>query len=380
MKKVIIITILVLSMMFVQVEARDDLPLISNVKITPMDEIDELIQTLKASLMASAPTSAHPGDDIDVLLALNVPYPCDNTCNQQPYVYIMYTKDGACVGGEFMGRYTGGLGCYQTQQISFDMTIPTTWDGKYKVTGMITCGQLADRCVVYDIFSTEDSFYIYISDPTPECTMPKCDGIKYYTCSNGQYVYQGIIIGKCGVECKSDNDCSGNNDECVSYKCQYIQPECTSNADCSTNEECISGTCVYQGPDPTHRTCISQSCTTVQGQGTNDCTTDADCAEPEYHYLCQDETCMRYDGIGDTLCLSDEDCKSDPLPDSHWYILNDKCVYSAEYTSSDRLFSTEEKCKAALEGGDIPIGDDSTLIIIVIVAVVAVALLLRRRY
>jgi len=59
---------------------------------------------------------------------------------------------------------------------------------------------------------------------TDECMSDDCEGLEFISCeerSDGcKYkINKGKIIGKCNVECISDNDCVGTDKECRSNKC-----------------------------------------------------------------------------------------------------------------------------------------------------------------
>lgn len=60
-----------------------------------------------------------------------------------------------------------------------------------------------------------------------ECSEPVCDGRNYIDCvkkADGCYdaVEKGKFIGKCGVECVRDSDCS-SSEECSSNKCVGVE-------------------------------------------------------------------------------------------------------------------------------------------------------------
>jgi len=46
----------------------------------------------------------------------------------------------------------------------------------------------------------------------------KCERQDYYSCRNHEWQNEGKIVGKCGVECESDYDCS-SSEMCKDYKC-----------------------------------------------------------------------------------------------------------------------------------------------------------------
>lgn len=46
----------------------------------------------------------------------------------------------------------------------------------------------------------------------------KCSGTNYFSCLNGYWQSEGHVIGKCGVECLSNSDCS-TDETCEDYSC-----------------------------------------------------------------------------------------------------------------------------------------------------------------
>lgn len=88
-------------------------------------------------------------------------------------------------------------------------------------------------------------FSLFCDPPTCQtpCTLgaTDCSGTHYFKCSSTgscstYWSDQGIIKGKCNVECKIDSDC-GSGNTCSNYKCIISQQQCTPNTrqDCYNN-------------------------------------------------------------------------------------------------------------------------------------------------
>ncbi len=87
----------------------------------------------------------------------------------------------------------------------------------------------------FDIFvsmiNSEENFictaqvYFYKPSCSDECSTNTCKGFNFVECTlreDGCYRYMthaNLKIGKCGVECESNNDCS-SNEECKNHKCE----------------------------------------------------------------------------------------------------------------------------------------------------------------
>ena len=73
-----------------------------------------------------------------------------------------------------------------------------------------------------------------ISQPTPqvtckdECVTDTCNGYKFVKCEKQadgcqHKIEAGLTIGKCGIQCFSDNACSTNQKCSVSYECKDVE-------------------------------------------------------------------------------------------------------------------------------------------------------------
>ena len=94
-----------------------------------------------------------------------------------------------------------------------------------------------------------------------------------------------------------------NNQQCVSILGEGSD-ECSIDADCFTP------------PPQHHNECTDdQQCVSVLGDGTDECVTSSDCVvEPEYHNICSvDSQCIAVLGSGANECNSDSDCSSNTV-------------------------------------------------------------------
>jgi len=79
----------------------------------------------------------------------------------------------------------------------------------------------------------------------------KCEGNNYYVCKNHNWDNQGKIVGKCGVECKENYDCSSGeickDYKCVPDPCKYVtcEDKC-QNSVRYYDGYCKDGECVYK--------------------------------------------------------------------------------------------------------------------------------------
>ncbi len=328
MKKGILFLLIIGLLLVPTVYAESNLE-ISNVQVKEISSIQYFFNKLFTSL-AVAPSSAKPGDTIEGYFAIIVPYPSDNFCLGTPYIYLYYVNNGKCVSGQYLGRYTGAIDPDISQMVTFDMKIPSSWDGKYTVTGLIECNKHSFGCVIGDQFSDADLFTIDISTTGPECisSWTQCEGPIYWNCIDGKKVQQGIIKEKCGIECKTDSDCV-NNKECSNYICVEI----------ATPDE--------------KRVCQGESCVIIEGQGMDECNVDEDCKSipPNYRKTCNEqEACVLVQEEGENLCVLDSDCTNNPPIPKIWVIVDDSCVYTEAYPGVIG-YSTEESCEAVINRG-----------------------------
>ena len=136
-----------------------------------------------------------------------------------------------------------------------------------------------------------------------ECSGDRCSALEYFKCvkkSDGcRYLEdKSKVIGKCGVECKTDSDC-GDNEKCSSYKC--IGVEYCGNGVCDTGETCVS--CEPDCGCPENYVCSGGNCYGPVICGDGKCNWDENCMNCAIDCYCgQGETC-----IGGACC-TDEYC------------------------------------------------------------------------
>ena len=162
---------------------------------------------------------------------------------------------------------------------------------------------------------------------TAECSsgQTKCEETNYYTCSNGKWVNQGKVVGKCGVDCtyKSDCDsdgyvgskyCSGNNvvQKYKTYSCSNYK--CSSSEQEKTLEYCQYG-------------CSNGVCTEPQNPG----------------YIIENNQCV-YITSGATYSTLQECESSLVIPSTGYIIQNNQCVY----ITSGATYPTLQECESSL--------------------------------
>lgn len=103
--------------------------------------------------------------------------------------------------------------------------------------------------------------------------------------------------------CTEDTDCvveTPKHLECVTDSCSLVDGpgsnSCSTDADCSPQ-------------NPTHLECVNEACSVVNGAGQNECSTNKDCEEDtETHLICEDKQCKEVKGSGESECSKDSDC------------------------------------------------------------------------
>lgn len=99
--------------------------------------------------------------------------------------------------------------------------------------------------------------------------------------------------------CNVDNDCvtdTPTHFQCVDQSCSIVDGEGTNT--CSTDSDCSYSTCEEES-------CVEKTCTS--GDCESSCTTNSDCSEPT-RLICKDQSCIEVNGEGSDLCDSDSDC------------------------------------------------------------------------
>jgi hypothetical protein len=160
-----------------------------------------------------------------------------------------------------------------------------------------------------------------------------------------QVYHKGCLDGICkDLKGEGQDECSTNSHcrhkECVHTpgmpsKCETVMSPgddtCTDDFSCfeAMVGHCQSGQCRFDidtGPECTkssecyHNICKNDQCITSLTPGTDECDTDLDCVEWEYHYECQDGACVKVDGAGSNECEAmDAQCK-------HMECQGDQCV------------------------------------------------------
>lgn len=88
----------------------------------------------------------------------------------------------------------------------------------------------------------------------------------------------------------------------------------TSSGDCSGMVPAgTTKTCTLINNDianATHKACVSNACTVVNGAGSDSCKQDSDCTTPTHH-ACQSQACVLVNGSGSDSCSQDSDCHID---------------------------------------------------------------------
>jgi len=165
-----------------------------------------------------------------------------------------------------------------------------------------------------------------------------CDGLDYSTCSNYNWVNQGKVVGKCGVDCLSGDKCVGTTSyTCSNYKwvsqgqvigvcgveCTTGQTKCVPSTGignyytCSnyawSNQGKVEGKCNY-----VVGTCGDGICQSNE----NSATCPADCGAQEYcgDGICQSNEnsatcpadCGAQEYCGDGICQSNENSATCP--------------------------------------------------------------------
>ena len=166
-------------------------------------------------------------------------------------------------------------------------------------------------------------YSLYCEPPScqDECVRgeDKCSGNHYLICVLNDYgctEWQdyGIILNKCGVECKSDNNCK-DYEVCNNYKCEGKQPDPCKGVNCEDkcvgmtyyfNGYCEDGQCKYST-----MTCISPQICSVEKSGCvtpSECQYDTDC---QAGYECINGQCKPKPNY----CYSDINCQEDEYCD-----------------------------------------------------------------
>ena len=81
-----------------------------------------------------------------------------------------------------------------------------------------------------------------------ECSTDTCENNDYISCLKKEdgcrdKVNKGKILGKCGVECITDDDCS-LDEECKNYKCEINQEEENETEEETCIDECFDSSCL----------------------------------------------------------------------------------------------------------------------------------------
>ncbi|HYK08196.1 MAG TPA: hypothetical protein VEW42_01700 [Candidatus Eisenbacteria bacterium] len=118
-------------------------------------------------------------------------------------------------------------------------------------------------------------------------------------------------------------ECGQKHKTCQNNACVTVNGagsnSCTTDSQCQpqTHKACVSNACsVVQGPGQdmcstdsqcqpqTHKACVSNACSVVQGPGADTCATDTEC-QPQHHNVCQNNACVQVDGAGENSCVLD---------------------------------------------------------------------------
>ncbi|MBI5222875.1 S8 family serine peptidase [Candidatus Micrarchaeota archaeon] len=177
----------------------------------------------------------------------------------------------------------------------------------------------------------------YVDTNPPFCgdgrvTAPEeCDPGSRYT----DVCYNGNSCNSC--RCSASVIPPQTHRECRSGSCVSVNG--SGSDSCSTDLQC------HQTQTPqTHRICSSGSCVSVSGSGSDQCTSNSQCIDTTpMHSACDFEThsCMVVEGPGSNSCTSNSDC-SPPVVNCS--------VYCSEQGYSQSLgsgYSTQSSCNAA---------------------------------
>jgi len=181
-----------------------------------------------------------------------------------------------------------------------------------------------------------------VSGECPDECNANIDCTKTYTkCIGGSTSPQCITVMGVGVnQCSSQADCPSHNkcedDGCGSFKCVPAPglgtDACLNDTDCGKN---FTGDCITK-----HAECDGNKCIDVEGEGISQCSNDSDCpkhtecnssnqcvlvtgesafgneCQSAYdcpkHAECAGQQCVLIDGSGSDECSSDNDCADKP--------------------------------------------------------------------
>jgi hypothetical protein len=161
----------------------------------------------------------------------------------------------------------------------------------------------------------------------------ECDPGNTYTaqCYNGN-ICQDCSCGGTATTGQTHTECDYNHQACVSV-------DGPGTNECSSDSQCVQ---------PTHKECSGGSCVSVDGSGTDQCSSDSQCAQaqpppPQTHTECDyaHGACMVVNGSGTSECGSDSDC-SPPVVDCQAY-----CSSHGYSQSLGSDYPTSDQCKAA---------------------------------
>jgi len=159
-------------------------------------------------------------------------------------------------------------------------------------------------------------------DDTGNCNL-ECD------CSYDPWIYS-CNIENCGAECEAGNF---NNETCESLMGgDYVGDLSCDDYECTID---TSG-CTVAGSE-THLECVNEMCVEVNGSGTDDCTSNADCANVSIEEICDDG--IDNEGDGYTDC-EDSDCINDPVcdpPGTNWIYTGYIGRYSSDYWAGEMV-------------------------------------------
>lgn len=155
--------------------------------------------------------------------------------------------DGECSSDTWVGTPTCSRdNVYQTFRDYYCSSYSCSYSDLSKLKESCKYGCLNGACIIGECVDGET----------------KCEGAIYYTCSNNNWVSQGELIGKCGVECLSDSNCLGDGyigeEYCSGDNIvrKYVSSSCVNNQCIESEIEKVIDECIFG--------CEAGTCLTIE--------------------------------------------------------------------------------------------------------------------
>lgn len=122
-----------------------------------------------------------------------------------------------------------------------------------------------------------------------------------------------------GVQTYSHNVCNSSK-ACISQPCSPTTTDCSASTDCTSAADCETTT--YRFNTCENESCLSKECPDPSQPCAKDtdCSNDNDCKSTPTHKVCQSNSCVTVDGSGSDSCTSDASCQPaatpPPVPES----------------------------------------------------------------